>query len=142
MLNTILEAWKDSVGSFVLVLTTVCFILSVWLTKRLGDNRSFSLFGGSPIAANKLVRVRDALLDAMPALGLIGTVVGVSGSLGEMDDLVVLTRRFSVALVTTLWGLFGFVVGSILRAMMDPTEEGKVASDVGSPDDAPGGRDQ
>lgn len=52
------------------------------------------------------VRVWRTAADSAPAMGMIGTVLGLIGMFARMDDLTMMGSAMALAMLTTLYGLF------------------------------------
>jgi chemotaxis protein MotA len=58
------------------------------------------------IRHRKIIDVHSAWIDIAPAMGMIGTLVGLVAMLGGMDDPKSIGPAMAVALLTTLYGAF------------------------------------
>lgn len=60
-----------------------------------------------------------AAADAAPAMGMIGTVIGLIGMFAAMDDPDRIGAAMALAMLSTLYGLLGGVAGGLVAARLE-----------------------
>lgn len=103
---------------------------------QLADTRSaqaFSLWGEDAVAGlrarhDRASGVWRAIADAAPAMGMVGTVIGLIRMFGAMDDPAQLGPAMAVAMLTTLYGLvLGNAIAGPIAARLERLSDEEAA---------------
>lgn len=109
---------------------TVQFVLT-WASQALGSGESGRSLDGFHRASRKMVR---ALLSFLPLLGFLGTVIGLTAAIGGLPsdlgpeaqgglDIGASLVGLAVKFETTLLGLAGGLIASLLLALLEKHED-------------------
>ena len=70
----------------------------------------------------------NALADAAPAMGMIGTIAGLIGMFAQMDDAAKIGPPMALALLTTLYGIIlANVIAGPIAARLERLSDGEIA---------------
>lgn len=103
---------------------------------QLADAKSaqaFALWGADAVASlrarhDRVAGVWRAIADAAPAMGMVGTVIGLIRMFAAMDDPAALGPAMAVAMLTTLYGLvLGNAVAGPIAARLERLSDAEAA---------------
>ena len=95
--------------------------------------KAFTLWGADAVAGlrarhDRVSGVWRAIADGAPAMGMVGTVIGLIRMFGAMDDPAALGPAMAVAMLTTLYGLvLGNAVAGPIAARLERLSEEEAA---------------
>jgi len=123
-----------TIGNVDRVTTTAPFLRRAAM--QLADTKSaraFTLWGEDAVAGlrarhDRVAGVWRAIADGAPAMGMVGTVVGLIRMFGVMDDPAQLGPAMAVAMLTTLYGLvLGNAIAGPIAARLERLSDEEAA---------------